>query len=52
MCYTGDVSGDLAQELQELGYEAYSLDGRLPLLLTLSVAPFDGGTGSDGPDQR
>lgn len=27
MCYTGDVSGDLAQELQELGYEAYSLDG-------------------------
>ena len=27
MCYTGDVSGDLAQKLQELGYEAYSLDG-------------------------
>lgn len=27
VCYTGETSGELAEELSQLGYEAYSLDG-------------------------
>ena len=27
ICYTGEASGELAEELCELGYEAYSVDG-------------------------